>query len=322
MRKLAKPRQHGLRVFGPSAPGHKRPLTGLLASLAYPLLSKEHLRTGCDLMNLFFIVDEWTDVSNEAQSRSMVSIILDALQSPHRPRPNNEWVGGEIARQFWQLATQSMSTPAQQRFLTTFEEYLNAVVDEAKDRSHHRIRDVRSYLKLRRNTIGAKPSFAILEAGMELPEEVLNHPVLVELTNLTIDLLCIGNDLVSYNKEQASGDDEHNIITIIMANQHTTVTGALSWVADYHAKLEARFNEVYRKIPRWGGALDIDVQTYAFGLGNWVRANDQWSFESERYFGTRGLEIMESRTVAILPKVNPGVGAAEVGPVVVDESLL
>lgn len=119
-------------------------------------------------MNLFFIVDEWTDVSNEAQSRSMVSIILDALQSPHRPRPNNEWVGGEIARQFWQLATQSMSTPAQQRFLTTFEEYLNAVVDEAKDRSHHRIRDVRSYLKLRRNTIGAKPSFAILEAGMEL----------------------------------------------------------------------------------------------------------------------------------------------------------
>lgn len=236
-----------------------------------------------------------------------------------------------------------MSTPAQQRFLTTFEEYLNAVVDEAKDRSHHRIRDVRSYLKLRRNTIGAKPSFAILEAGMELPEEVLNHPVLVELTNLTIDLLCIGNvrndhkplsnlfghstkhgiqDLVSYNKEQASGDDEHNIITIIMANQHTTVTGALSWVADYHAKLEARFNEVYRKIPRWGGALDIDVQTYAFGLGNWVRANDQWSFESERYFGTRGLEIMESRTVAILPKVNPGVGAAEVGPVVVDESLL
>lgn len=86
-----------------------------------------------------------------------------------------------------------MSAPSQQRFLTAFEEYLNAVVVQAKDRSRHRIRDIQSYLELRRNTIGAKPSFAIMEAEMNLPEEVIKHPVMVELTNLTIDLLCIGN---------------------------------------------------------------------------------------------------------------------------------
>lgn len=107
-----------------------------------------------------------------------------------------------------------------------------------------------------------------------------------------------------------------------MAEKNPTLPNALLWVADYHAKLETRFNEVYRNIPRWGGALDIDVQTYAFGLGNWVRANDQWSFESQRYFGKRGLEIMQSRMVALLPKVQGGMGAGEVGPVVVDENLL
>jgi hypothetical protein len=32
-----------------------------------------------------------------------------------------------------------------------------------------------------------------MEAEMDLPEEVMRHPVMVELTNLTIDLLCIGN---------------------------------------------------------------------------------------------------------------------------------
>jgi hypothetical protein len=165
---------------------------------------------------------------------------------------------------------------------------------------------------------------------------------MVELTNLTIDLLCIGNvmlphpsspliqasrltihqDLVSYNKEQASEDDEHNIITIVMANHNTTLDNALIWVADFHAKLEVRFNDVYRNLPRWGGALDDDVQIYVFGLANWVRANDQWSFESQRYFGKRGLEIMESRTVTLLPKVQGGTADRDVGPVVVDGRLL
>jgi hypothetical protein len=86
-----------------------------------------------------------------------------------------------------------MSPSSQRRFLATFEEYLNAVVTQAKDRCDSHIRDIQSYLELRRNTIGAKPSFAIMEAEMDLSDEIMGHPAMVELTNLTIDLLCIGN---------------------------------------------------------------------------------------------------------------------------------
>lgn len=59
----------------------------------------EHLRTGCDLMNLFFVIDEYTDVANESEAREMARIIMDAIHNPWRPRPGGEWVGGEIARQ-------------------------------------------------------------------------------------------------------------------------------------------------------------------------------------------------------------------------------
>lgn len=104
-----------------------------------------------------------------------------------------------------------------------------------------------------------------------------------------------------------------------MAEHHTSIQGAIDWTATFHAEMIHRFNALYLLIPRWGGPLDLDVQSYVNGMAQWVGANVQWSYESERYFGKRGLEIQKARTLLLLPKkVEVGV----VGPVVVDDSLL
>ena len=88
----------------------------LLASLAYPLHDKgnalfdprhsspltrriDRLRTGCDLMNMFFVYDEYSDVAEPEEVQVMANIIMDALRNPHKPRPSGEWVGGEVTRQ-------------------------------------------------------------------------------------------------------------------------------------------------------------------------------------------------------------------------------
>jgi len=105
-----------------------------------------------------------------------------------------------------------------------------------------------------------------------------------------------------------------------MKERNTDVQGAIDWAATIHANMVEKFNKLYLEIPRWGGPLDLDVQMYMNGMAQWVGANVQWSYESERYFGKRGLEIKSTRTLYLLPKnVN---GHGEVGPVVVDDSLL
>lgn len=48
-----------------------------------------------------------------------------------------------------------------------------------------------------------------------------------------------------------------------MNERDIDVQGAMDWVADFHANLENRFNEVYKTLQRWGGAVDMDVQEYA-----------------------------------------------------------
>lgn len=59
----------------------------------------EQLRCGNDLMNLFFIFDEHSDKSSPSEVESQVAIIKDALQDPDKPRPEGEWLGGEVTRQ-------------------------------------------------------------------------------------------------------------------------------------------------------------------------------------------------------------------------------
>lgn len=81
--------------------------------------------------------------------------------------------------------------------------YIAKSTSKADDRNSRRIRDVSSYFEVRRDTIGAKPSFAICEIHMGLPDAIIGHPVITKLTGLCIDMLIIGNDLCSYNVEYA-----------------------------------------------------------------------------------------------------------------------
>ena len=94
-------------------------LTGRLAALSYPWASKgeyvlqvlvnhepfipclpEHLRSGCDLMQVFFVVDAYTDVEDAATVREMTEIVKDALRNPARLRPTGETLLGELTRQY------------------------------------------------------------------------------------------------------------------------------------------------------------------------------------------------------------------------------
>lgn len=105
------------------------------------------------------------------------------------------------AHRFWQNAIRTATPPAQRRFVDMFQLYMDSVVQQAEDRHSDYIRDVDSYFQVRRDTIGAKPSFAICEMHMDIPDEIITHPTVVRLSMLCIDMLIIGNDLCSYNVE-------------------------------------------------------------------------------------------------------------------------
>ncbi|KAG1889676.1 terpenoid synthase [Suillus fuscotomentosus] len=274
----------------------------LLTALLYPKAPREHLRSGCDLMNLFSIVEEYTDMENEAVTKERVDIVLDALHNPHKIRPKGECILGEITRQFWARAIQSASLPSQRHFLETFGEYINSVVVEALDREQSRRRSLDDYLKLRRKTVGVKPSFSIFEMGIDLPDEVFYHPVIMNLADCITELIIIDNDMMSYNKEQAAGNAFHNLISIVMLELDLDRGSAMAWAAHYHTEVQKRFIDGLAKVPSWGPSIDVLVKEYLNGVANLARACHSWSYESQRYFATKGLEIQQTRLIPLLPR--------------------
>jgi hypothetical protein len=162
-------------------------------------------------MNLVFVIDEYSDVSGEEEVRKQKDAVMDALRHPHEPRPKGEWVGGEVARQwvicylifdvknyhadrFWERTIRNgASDQSQKRFIATFDEYLEGVVQQAIDRSGHHIRDIQSYFEVRRKSIGATSAFALLELGLDIPDEVISHPTIQDMEMASIDMIFLNN---------------------------------------------------------------------------------------------------------------------------------
>ncbi|KAJ7721503.1 terpenoid synthase [Mycena metata] len=272
----------------------------LLASLAYPAATMEHLRTCCDLMNLFFVFDEYTDCVNKAEVQQLADIVMDALRHPHKARSSGESIIGEIARQFWCRASVIANPICQRRFIDTFDHYTASVVAQAANRDRRHILSISDYFITRRENIGAKPSFALLDLETNVPDEIMAHPCIELLTVYIIDMLIIGNDLCSFRVEFCRDDADHNVLTVVMRQFGIDLTSAVLWVKNYHSDLVQKFFTVVDELPHWGKTeIDDHVANYVQGLGNWVRANDAWSFESQRYFGTKGLDVQAHRVVRL-----------------------
>lgn len=111
---------------------------------------------------------------------------------------------------------------------------------------------------------------------------MVRHPTVERLAVLCADLIAMGNDLYSYNKEQACGDEGHNLITVVMKERGLDVQEAFDWVGRCCDVLIEEFGELYEDLPWFEDESDSanrELREYVDGIGNWVRANDQWSFE-------------------------------------------
>ena len=53
----------------------------------------DHLRVTCDLINLYFVIDEYTDIANTTEVRKIADDIMDALRQKKASESN-----GKISR--------------------------------------------------------------------------------------------------------------------------------------------------------------------------------------------------------------------------------
>ena len=201
------------------------------------------------------------------------------------------------------------------------ETYFQAVHQQASYRGDGTIPDLETYILERRETSGCKPAFDLIEYShdLELPEYVLEHPVMLALnqsandlvswsnvsaTSLSLHTSCVKRtfqDIFSYNVEQ-SRNETHNLVNVLMTHDGLSLQQAVDRIGEMCKQCIDTFIENQKRIPSWGESVDRDVTLYVRSIKEWIPGSLHWSFMTKRYFGNDGETVKATRIVDLLPR--------------------
>lgn len=219
------------------------------------------------------------------------------------------------------------------------------MVKEAQLREDGEILPMEAFLPLRRENSAVRLCFDLIEycIGADLPEDVFDDLAFQEIYWSAVDLVCwanvsrkhrlhgrsvlmasLGKDVYSYDMEQSRGIAGNNIVTVLMKERNITLQEAADYVGVHFEELMGRYISAQSRLPSWGSSVDSEVARYIQGLGCWIKGNLEfvsllenacllllmpfifsWSFETQRYFGSRYLEVKNTHLVTLRPREGP-----------------
>ena len=130
-------------------------------------------------------------------------------------------------------------------------------------------------------------------------------------------------DIISYNLEQRSGSEGHNLVTLTMHEQGINIQDAINLLCEQHKDLQKRFLEAYRafEILEWDTTINAQLRGALRDLAHFPRGIHCWHFECGRYFGNSGMKVGVPCKVELLPRapVNKDLRQENVTLFIVDE---
>ncbi|KAH9945296.1 terpenoid synthase [Epithele typhae] len=276
----------------------------LLCSHAYPYASYERVRTCCDFVNLLFTVDE---ISDDQDRKGAYETGLTFYNSMRDLEYDDGTTLCKMTKEFTRRLLKHCGPRTYRRFIKHCKDYIEAVAQEADLRQHNTVLPLDEYTTLRRENSAVRFCFGLAgyALGVDLPDEVVEHPAFLAMHLATVDMVCWSNDLYSYNMEQAMGHTTNNVMTVLMTHQSLDLQGAADAVGKHYASLMDVWQTSKAALPSFGPEVDAEVAQYAMAMENWVIGNLNWSFETQRYFGRARHEVKRTRVVELYPRRVP-----------------
>lgn len=273
----------------------------VMAALSFPFATEFELGA-CLMFYLWaFVVDdladegegqEDTDAFAELTKRSM-DVLNNAEPLETSDDPYVEMLQDLVAR-LRTTGTEGML----RRFTRGFEDWSSSQISQSRQRSHDKLPRLHKFLVERRKTFGAAMACALVEYTMDidLPDSVLENPMVVEMTDAIFDVSIWANDLCSFNKEQAQGDYQ-NLVPILMQEYNLDLQSAIHKLKEM---IHRRLDRYYLLKSRLGSddrQLGSEVIKYFEGLEITNVGITKWYYQSPRYF--RDVDASQGSVVEI-----------------------
>ncbi|KAI3393167.1 hypothetical protein diail_4655 [Diaporthe ilicicola] len=191
-----------------------------------------------------------------------------------------------------------------QRFQKQHQSYFNGILNQVEQQSSGRslTRDIDEYVAMRRGTIGADPTIALLEygEGIELPAEPFEHPSFREFMVVGTDLTWLANDIMSFRKDLELGVD-HNLISLLM-EQGRTMQEAVDRIGEMINDCYRRWYKALLELPIFGEEVDREALRFMDACRNVALGSLHWSFQTGRYWGDEGDVLRKTRIMHLPPQ--------------------
>ena len=133
---------------------------------------------------------------------------------------------------FWKRAL-ALITPKDtcvSHFIKGFDMYMESMIKEAKNWENKQVCTINDYLQPCQETFAVQASISFLSFGLELPEEVLLHPIMQTVTLTSMDILLIINVSLEFGRVCKLTD-------IFVSQDMYSYSIELSWEGTYKINL-------------------------------------------------------------------------------------
>ncbi|KAF4961243.1 hypothetical protein FGADI_480 [Fusarium gaditjirri] len=166
-------------------------------------------------------------------------------------------------------------------------------------------RDPDEYLAMRRGSLGAYPALVNNEwaYGIDLPEEVADHPLVFEIMVIISDQILLVNDILSYEKDLRLGVD-HNMVRLLKAKGLSTQQ-AINEVGVMINDCYKRYYRALSELPCFGEEADRALLGFLEVEKNHALGSLLWSYKTGRYFKSKedGARVRKTRELLIPKKM-------------------
>lgn len=184
----------------------------LFTEVAYPESDELHFRLACDYINLFFVFDDMFDSDSVKKSpavmKAAIKAFLHCVKDPENVNPNSNAVAALQEYVFlfpvpsFEYSRESLSRSLMKRVVATgltnttkrlqkaLEGFFYSQSQKDFDPTNNIFPSIDAYIAHRRLNAGGYISFLFMEVALDvdLPDHVVEHPVLRRILDIAIDV--------------------------------------------------------------------------------------------------------------------------------------
>jgi hypothetical protein len=183
-------------------------------------ISPRHSRIYGELMIWFFIYDDWAEQLGNHLSAEEVSAVIDVVHTWFAEDERDvEWPDLPLTRSIrgiWAELQADTSPDWRHRLLIEVDGYLRTAVDEAVLVRTGRVNPFAAASELRPTATASIPVFMMAEHtyGIEIPPDVVRHPLLLKAMRAAAAAIAFGNDVIGLKSDLLRGIRDNLVLSL------------------------------------------------------------------------------------------------------------